>query len=149
MWLQTLQQHAAATETGHSSPRYRVVIDTNVWVSGLLHGGNAEAVVRRVMSRHELVCSEYIVDELFDYLRELSPKVSRRWLSHLGLSMERFMVAVDSGDPVGIRDPKDEPVVALARETSAIIVTGDKDFLEHTGELGVTVLSVSEAVQLL
>lgn len=146
-WLQILQPHDASPESGLSSPRYRVVIDTNVWVSGLLYGGTAQAVIALAMSRHEIVCSDYIVDELMAYLKTVHPRVSRRWLRLLRLSMEQYCLSVEGAEQSDIRDPKDEPVVALALVGGALIVTGDKDFLEHKGELGVVVMTVSEALQ--
>lgn len=148
-WLQTLQHYAATPESGHSSPRYRVVPDTNVWVSGLLYGGNAEVVIRLVLSRHELVCSGYIVDELTDYLKAVQPRVSRVWLRQLRLSLDRYCLTADVEGRSEIRDPKDEPVVALAVASGAMIVTGDKDFLEHKGDLGVVVITITEAKMLL
>jgi putative PIN family toxin of toxin-antitoxin system len=148
-WLQILQQYAATPESGHSNSRYRVVLDTNVWASGLLSGGNAEEVIRLVLSHHELVCSDYIVDELAKYLKSVHPRVSRVWLRQLWLSLDRYCVPVDIDMPSEIRDPKDEPVAALAAATGAMIVTGDKDFLEHEGDLGVPVVTVGEALQLL
>jgi len=126
-----------------------VVIDTNVWVSGLLYGGNAKEVIQLVLSHHELVCSDYIVDELMEHLKLVRPKVSARWLHMIRLQLEAHCVSVEILEPSGIRDAKDEPVVALAVATEAMIVTGDKDFLEHEGELEATVMTVVEALQLL
>jgi len=43
-----------------------------------------------------------------------------------------------------IRDIKDTPILQLAIEHAALIVTGDKDLLEYKGDAGVIVLSVAE-----
>ncbi len=79
----------------------------------------------------------------------LRPHVAARWLRLLRQSFERYQVVASIDVPSEIRDPKDEPVVALAVATTALIVTGDKDFLDHKGDLGVTVLGLSEALELL
>jgi putative PIN family toxin of toxin-antitoxin system len=148
-WLQTLRQHAASPESGSNSSRYWVVLDTNVWVSGLQYGGNAGVVIRLVLSHHELVCSDYIVDELIERLKLVRPKVPQRWLRMMRLQLEGYCVPFATTEQSEIRDPKDEPVVALAKATEAMVVTGDKDFLEHEGDLGVDVVTIAEAVQLL
>lgn len=149
MWLQILQQHVASSETSAGKTRYRVVIDTNVWVSAILFGGLPEVLVGQVMNHHELVCSELITDEIVEYVRGVSPKVPRRWIVQLRKNLEQYVVPIDVEQLQGMRDLKDEPILALALATNAVIVTGDKDFLEHKGDLGVAVMTVAEAVQLL
>ena len=37
----------------------RVVVDSNVWVSALVFGGQPEAVVRLIAAKHRLVMSGY------------------------------------------------------------------------------------------
>lgn len=126
-----------------------MVLDTNVWVSGLIYGGGAEALIVTALSHHEVICSDYIVDELIECIQRVVPKAPRRWLRMTRLQLEAYCVSVEIAEPGSIRDPKDEPIVALAAATKSIIVTGDKDFLEHQGDLGVPVISVQDALQLL
>jgi predicted nucleic acid-binding protein len=63
--------------------------------------------------------------------------------------LEKYCIPLEIQVPSEIRDPKDEPIVALATATKAIIVTGDKDFLEHEGDLGAVVIATSEAMRVL
>lgn len=62
-------------------------------------------------------------------------------------------VAIALADPTDVeptfRDPKDDYLLALGREASAeAVVTGDKDLLDHEGELEPRAISPREACDL-
>ncbi|MGI8974906.1 MAG: putative toxin-antitoxin system toxin component, PIN family, partial [Gaiella sp.] len=112
----------------------RVVVDTNVWVSGLIVPQGASGRVLRAMRerRFELVVSWQLAEELADVLRR--PRIARYEISRR--DVEDVLRLLAPGLPtadidVPIRDPDDTPVVAAALAGAAdAIVTGDKDFLE-------------------
>jgi len=66
--------------------------------------------------------------------------------------IERIFAMLD--DPGGIepvlRDPDDDYLLALARDAGAeAIITGDKDLLDHAGELEPRAISAREACRML
>ncbi|MGH3447111.1 MAG: putative toxin-antitoxin system toxin component, PIN family [Nocardioidaceae bacterium] len=113
----------------------RVVIDPNVWISGLINprGAPARAVAAVAGKRVTVVASQHLLDELATVLAR--PKF-RRWIT-LGDAIE-FVDALgrdsdlrpEPGDiPHRVRDPNDDYLAALADATAATIVTGDVDLL--------------------
>ena len=114
----------------------RVVIDPNVWISGLIRPSGAPGdVVRAVMAGTVIaVVTPYLLEELSGVL--LRPKF-RRWVSladatafieTLTVTAELYL-DVEHADS-RTRDPKDDYLVALADSAHALIITGDADLLE-------------------
>jgi uncharacterized protein len=127
----------------------RVVIDTNVWLSGLLWGGLPDQILQQVDSGTiQAIASEEILDELARTLDR--PKLQRR-LNQLGLKAAAIMLAVrqvvivvkDVPIPVeNLRDPKDAMIVAAAIVGKAdVIVTGDQDLLVLDTVAGIKILT--------
>lgn len=116
----------------------RAVLDTNVLVSGLVaqEGASHRILEAWLQSRFTLVTSLYLVDELAHVLAY--PRIARR-LRITPDEVEAILAALVSQAEVtasvlclpGVtRDPKDDPVVACAREGEAdYIVSGDQDLL--------------------
>ncbi|MHB8293260.1 MAG: putative toxin-antitoxin system toxin component, PIN family [Acidimicrobiales bacterium] len=114
----------------------RVVIDPNVWASGLINPYGAPAdVVRAVMARWVIaVVTQHLIDELADVLAR--PKL-RRWIALddaaalvAALGREADLRPDPGPPPQRVRDPDDDYLVALAEATGSVIVTGDADLLK-------------------
>ena len=114
--------------------RERVVLDTNVFLSGLLSSSSTPAqAVERAVREDRILASDVTLRELAEKL--LSPKFDRY------VSRERRMALLDRLAPnlelveviqkVRVaRDPKDDPFLEVAVNGSAdLIVTGDRDLL--------------------
>ena len=120
----------------------RVVLDTNVLVSGLFFGGISRAVLEAwATGRFELVVSPLIVDE---YLRTCD----RLSESHSGIQYREALAAVighatlvpdDPSEPVAA-DPDDDKFLWCARDAGAVVVSGDADLVDVAGWQGVDVL---------
>jgi len=116
-------------------PRFdlRVVVDTNVWVSGLIIPDSPPGQVLRAMRDHrfELVASWHVAQELADVLRR--PRLRRYEIEQQDIEdvFRLLAPALPTADvDVPIRDPDDAPIVAAALAGAAdVIVTGDTDFL--------------------
>lgn len=114
----------------------RVVIDPNVWVSGLINPyGTPARVIEAVMTRRcTAIVTRHLLGELTDVLAR--PKF-RRWITTEDATA--FVVALrHEGDlrpdpastPGRVRDPDDDYLAALAETEGVEIVTGDAGLLE-------------------
>lgn len=112
----------------------RVVLDTNVLISGLLSRTSAPAqVVAYVLTHGQLLVSMPTLQELVATLRrnKLDPYVSRRDREALLRRLIPLAEIVEVVEPVqASRDPTDDRVLEVAVNGGATtIVTGDADLL--------------------
>jgi putative PIN family toxin of toxin-antitoxin system len=116
-------------------PGLRVVLDTNVLVSGLAYPLSVPG--RIVGAWHQggldVVLSRYILDELVRVLPRMKVTLNAAEIRDLA---DSFMFLADIVEPVvheeaDLRDMADLPVLATLVASSAdYLVTGDKDLLE-------------------
>jgi putative PIN family toxin of toxin-antitoxin system len=113
-------------------PKLQVVIDTNVWLSGLVFGGNPEQIIRLFIEGAIIVVTS---EEL---LTELRRKVTQKfplfapYLSALEVSIREKAIVVQLGtEPVNAsRDPDDNQVIETALiGVAKYVVSGDTDLL--------------------
>jgi uncharacterized protein len=115
----------------------RVVLDTNVWLSGLLWGRVPDQVIQLVeQGQIEAIGSEEILEELQSTLQR--PKLQRR-LMQLEITADAVMLVVQQVTTIirieplevpGLRDPKDAIILASAVSGGAsFVITGDRDLL--------------------
>jgi putative PIN family toxin of toxin-antitoxin system len=135
----------------------RIVLDTNVIVSGFLFGGPPTDVLLKASAGHvALFSSEPLLDELRDTLCKRKLKYRLRETGYTADELfikYRFMVSVVSLveflEIPKIRDPKDEVVLSTAYAANArIIVTGDKDLLTLHSFGGIRILTPAEFLAL-
>ncbi len=120
--------------------RLRVVLDTNVLVSGLAY---PESVPGRILSAWQqggldVVLSRHILDEMVRVL----PRLSRIKLNSTGIRdlADSFMFLADIVEPTtepnkALRDSSDQAVLGTLRAAQAdYLITGDKDLLALAGQ---------------
>ncbi|PSB06757.1 putative toxin-antitoxin system toxin component, PIN family [Pleurocapsa sp. CCALA 161] len=115
-----------------------VLLDTNIWISGLLWGGNPRKIIQLAITKQiVLYSSKLLIDEL--RLTLAYPKLQRR-LATLEITAEELLIEVSQitqlSYPVHLftipelRDPKDKIVLETALSVPVeIIVSGYKDLL--------------------
>ncbi|MGD0443447.1 MAG: putative toxin-antitoxin system toxin component, PIN family [Edaphobacter sp.] len=113
----------------------RVVLDTNVLVSGIAYPESVPGRIVRVWRQGglDVVLSRYILDEMSRVL----PRLTRISLSadEIRDLTDSFMFLADIVEPdgeqdVGLRDAADRQVLATLRASRAdYLITGDKDLL--------------------
>ena len=123
----------------------RLVLDTNVLVSGLLFpGGPPSRLVAAWRSgAFDLVVSDFLIDELVRTWHHLAPRLKHKpadlddFLDILRLRSEMLQIDADmlsQASATGIRDPNDGPILAMLISAAAdFIVTGDKELLALAG----------------
>ena len=110
--------------------KYKVVIDTNVFISGILYGGNAEAILTLVRDRIvSLVISPETSVELFRKLHQFS--VEDEIVEDLDILLDTHTIKVIPNRKIQrSRDPKDNMFLDVAIAGHAdYLISGDKDLL--------------------
>lgn len=121
--------------------KYKVVVDSNVFISGSLFGGNPQKIIRLI--EHDavsLVISPEIEFEVFQKLADLdTPQENVKRLKEL---FKYTATPIVPTKKVSLcRDPKDNKLLEAALASKAdYLITGDKDLLmlsayQHTGTL--------------
>jgi putative PIN family toxin of toxin-antitoxin system len=113
----------------------RVVLDTNVLVSGLAYPGSIPGRIVSLWYQGglDVVLSRYILDEIARVLPRLSrihlsPDEIRDLVDSLLFLVD--IVEPDAGEDTSLRDGADQQVLATLRASrAAYLITGDKDFL--------------------
>jgi uncharacterized protein len=115
-------------------PGLRVVLDTNVLVSGLAYPGSVPGRIVNVWRQGGLnvVLSRYILDEMSRVL----PRLPRIQMSpdEIRDLVDSFMFLADIVEPegrdAGLRDAADQQVLGTLLASKAdYLITGDKDLL--------------------
>lgn len=121
-------------------PGMRVVLDTNVLVSGLAYPGSVPGRIVGAWRQGgiEVVLSRYIFDELSRVL----PRLSRITLTATEIRdlLDSLMFIADIVEPdaahdEALRDPADQSVLATWKAANAqYLITGDKDLFALTAK---------------
>jgi len=134
----------------------RVVLDTNVIISGLLRAGSSPDLLRRAWEsrRLTLVSSEWQLEELRRVSRypRLKDKFAPHEAGRLVGQIRRVAVMADPVPGVAVSpDPDDDPLIATAVAGGAqYLVTGDKnDLLALKRVRGVRIVTVRQMLELL
>jgi len=121
----------------------KVVLDTNVLISGIFFGGTPRAVLDLwAAGRFELMISPSMVDE---YVRTCD----RLGASHQDLEYQSILASLighstlvpdtTESEPI-TADPDDDKFMLCARGSGAIVVSGDQHLLDVSGWQGVQVM---------
>lgn len=122
----------------------RVILDTNVIVSGLAYPASqpGKIVAAWRSAAFEVVLSDCILDELTRVLPKLNHRLALTPAEIVDL-VDSLALLADISEPAGVahaqlRDPADQPILALLLSTNATcLVTGDKDLLVLAHEFSV------------
>ena len=126
----------------------RIVLDTNVLVSGLLSATGPPAwIVEAVITGElELALDAAIRNEYEDVLRRPELGLDRGNVDDLLAAVDRFafLVAAVPPCPEPLPDHDDEPFLAVATATASILVTGNARHFPARARHGVRVLTPRE-----
>jgi putative PIN family toxin of toxin-antitoxin system len=109
----------------------RIVFDTNVLIAALIARGTCHELLEHCVVRHELITSDFILDELREKLIEKFKYPDA--MADEAITVLRSRMKVITPSPLEIpvcRDADDDNILAVAVAVSCdCIVTGDKDLL--------------------
>jgi putative PIN family toxin of toxin-antitoxin system len=122
----------------------KVVMDTNVFVSGVFFSGPPYQILKAWQSgEFELIVSREIVDEyrrVGEILREEHPAVELKPILNFVLEQAKVYKSAVLKQPI-CEDPDDDQFIACALASgSKVIISGDKHLLKVSGYQGIQVL---------
>ncbi len=110
----------------------RIVVDTNVLISGIFFGGFPEKILRASVEGKIRACASM---EILNEYQEIIREMVRRKQGNIDVSilnpLIRSMEVIEPASKTEIcRDPDDDKFINCARDAQAMyIVSGDKDLL--------------------
>lgn len=129
---------------------HKVILDTNVILSGVLFGGNPEKIIKRIAQRKIIFC--------------ISPPLQAEVIQKLELKFSLFPESMEKAnrilDTFGkkfvprkklriLKDKKDNFLLELAEESRAdYLISGDKEVLKLKKYKGTKILSSKEFLNL-
>ena len=129
----------------------KVVVDTNVLISGVFFGGMPSRVLEAWRDgRIDLVVSPDILEEYRRVGEELAERFTGVSLAPLlALLVMTAEIIETPGLPEQVsRDPEDDKIIACALAGDCkCIVSGDKDLLEVSGYQGVKIVAPREFLE--
>jgi len=114
------------------SPKPQVVIDTNIWISGLIFGGVPEKVIRQfIEGRIVLVTAEELLSELRRKITRKFPLFAPQLaLLEASIREDALLVKLGTISITVSRDVDDNKFIEAAMVGGAqYIISGDKDLL--------------------
>ena len=124
----------------------KVLLDTNVLIAGFITKGVCSELLEHCLRRHEVVISEFILDEFKEKLVKKFKYSAQDADSAIRLlrSCVLLVKPIPLSQPV-CRDVDDDMVIASAISGNAMcIVTGDKDLLDLKEYQGIPILKPAE-----
>ena len=130
----------------------KVVLDTNIYISAVLFGGNCEEILRLATQRSfELIISKSIILEIEAVLKEKF-KWSKKQVSETLAYIKNISTLIKPNISISVikEDPSDNKIIECAIFVGAnYIVTGDKNHLLPVKEYkGIKIVSPSEFLRL-
>jgi putative PIN family toxin of toxin-antitoxin system len=129
----------------------KVFLDTNVLVSAFIARGLCADIFRLILSKHELVLCTHVLKELEDILKS-KINLPTDQISAILSYLKTFKIVTEHQPPMKIElsDKNDIPVISAALNSKAdILVSGDKDLLEVSGQYGLKIVDPRSFFKLL
>lgn len=131
----------------------KVVIDTNVFISGLLTEGGMPSIVIKAWKRtqkYQLFVTEDIIQEILRVMRRLD--VEAEIITDWDKAIRKNAIQVDPAEKITVikEDPQDNKFLECAIEVHAdYIVTGDKHLKKLNEFEGVKIVNAKEFLYIL
>lgn len=128
--------------------KYKIVVDTNVILSGLLFGGNPEKILKLFANDQiKLILSPEILSEILKKLNAFG--LDTKFIEETRYIFETRAIKVLPKKKFHlVRDPTDNKFLEAALEGKAeYIITGDKDLLTLRSFRKILIVSPGEFIQ--
>ena len=110
----------------------RIVVDTNVIISGVFFGGAPGEVLKAIVSNKVTACaSKQIVEEYIEIVNEMISRKQGKLNNNILLTLIESLEMIKPKTHIEIsRDRDDDKFIECAKDADALyIVSGDKDLL--------------------
>lgn len=110
----------------------KIVVDTNVIVSGVFFGGYPAKVIKSIISSKVIACATtQIVNEYLEIVEEMINRKQGNIDKNILLPFINILEIIESKSHIEVsRDPDDNKFIECANDANALyIVSGDKDLL--------------------
>jgi putative PIN family toxin of toxin-antitoxin system len=129
----------------------RVVLDTNIYISAILFGGNCEEILRLgVLGVFDILISREIIEELISILRNKFGWTNEQ-VKEVEAYIRNITTKVTPTESLSIirKDSSDNKIIECAVSGNAhCIVTGDQHILNMKEFRGIRVLTPAEFLKL-
>ena len=125
----------------------RIVVDTNVLISGVFFGGMPRKVLSAVIHKEITACAtEEIVEEYNEIVQEMITRKQGHLNNDILAPLIGTMEIVEAKTRVELsRDPDDDKFLGCAKDAKALyIVSGDKDLLVLEKFEGIEIITAKE-----
>lgn len=110
----------------------KIVVDTNVIISGIFFGGSPGDVLNAIVESKVTACATAeIVDEYYEIVDEMLSRKQGKFDKNLLSPLVNSLEMIETKSHIEIsRDPDDDKFIECAKDAKAkYIVSGDKDLL--------------------
>ena len=127
----------------------RIVIDTNVLISGIIFGGKPSKIIELLFGKKiSVFASPEMVDEYKRIYGELGERYAKRTHNELNEIINSMNILPSHSHIEACRDPDDNKFIECAIDNRCIyIVSGDKDLLVLEQYEDIGILTVSEFLE--
>lgn len=111
----------------------KIVVDTNVIISGIFFGGAPEQILKAIVSSKVIACAtKEIVDEYLEIVDEMILRKQGDLDRNLLMPLLNSLEMIEPVTHIELsRDPDDDKFIECAKDADALyIVSGDKDLLD-------------------
>ena len=125
----------------------KIVIDTNVIVSGIFFNGKPRELLRECFDgKYEVVCTEEIFLEYIETIEELTEKYNQNIGKEIiPILLNNLTIIENLNDGKYSRDPDDDKFINCAKSAGAdCVITGDNDLLVLKIVDGIGLITVSD-----
>lgn len=125
----------------------KIVVDTNVVISGVFFGGNPRQIVEAIVDGNiSAYATTEIVDEYMGIIESMIERKQGRLRQSILSPFFSSLKMIESKTVVGIsRDPDDDKFIECAIDAEALyIVSGDNDLLDIGQYEGIQIITAKE-----
>ena len=118
----------------------KIVIDTNVIVSGIFFNGKPRELLRECFNgKYEIICTKEIFLEYVETIEKLAKRYKQRVREEIiPILLDNITIIENVDDGKYSRDPDDDKFINCAKSSGAkYVITGDNDLLvlEKIGDI--------------
>ena len=118
----------------------KIVVDTNVIVSGIFFNGKPRELLRECFNgKYEIICTKEIFLEYVETIEKLAKRYKQRVREEIiPILLDNITIIENVDDGKYSRDPDDDKFINCAKSSGAkYVITGDNDLLvlEKIGDI--------------